>query len=41
MKRIPIQKSEKIKSFLATQAALSLQGFFFWGITPKPNMGIL
>jgi hypothetical protein len=31
----------KIKSFLAAQVALSLQGFCFWGITPKPKIRIL
>ena len=36
MKKSPTQKSKKIKSFLATWAALSSQGLCFWGITPKP-----
>ena len=34
MKKVPTQKSLKIKKSLATQAALSSQGFSFWGITP-------
>jgi hypothetical protein len=34
-------KKLKIKSFLAPRAALSSQGFFFWGITPKPKIRIL
>jgi hypothetical protein len=34
-------KKFKNKSFLATRVALSSQGFCFWGITPKPKIGIL
>jgi hypothetical protein len=33
MKKNPTQKSLKEKSFLHAQAALSSQGFCFWGIT--------
>jgi hypothetical protein len=36
----PTQKSFKIKSFLAAQAALSSQGFCFGGITPKLKIRI-
>jgi hypothetical protein len=35
MKKVTIQKSLKTKSFLAARAALSSQGFCFWGITPR------
>jgi hypothetical protein len=41
MKKIPTQKSFKLKSFLAAQAAQTSQGFCFWGITPKPKIRIL
>jgi hypothetical protein len=41
MEKIPTQKSQKIKSFLAAQVARTSQGFCFWGITPKPNIRIL
>jgi hypothetical protein len=34
MKKVTTQKSLKTKSFLAARAALSSQGFCFWGITP-------
>jgi hypothetical protein len=33
MKKVTTQKSLKTKSFLAARAALSSQGFCFWGIT--------
>jgi hypothetical protein len=33
MKKVSSQKGLKTKSFLAAQAALSSQGFCFWGIT--------
>jgi hypothetical protein len=35
MKKVATQKSFKIKSFLVARAALSSQGFCFWGITPR------
>jgi hypothetical protein len=35
MKKNPTQKSLKEKSFLAARAALSSQGFCFWGIAPR------
>jgi hypothetical protein len=34
MKKVTTQKSFKTKSFLDARAALSSQGFCFWGITP-------
>jgi hypothetical protein len=41
MKKNPTQESYKKKSFLATRAALSSEGFCFWGIIPKPKIRIL
>jgi hypothetical protein len=41
MEKIPIQESWKIKSILAARAALSSEGFCFWGIIPKPKIRIL
>jgi hypothetical protein len=41
MEENPTQKSLKLKSFLAAQAVLSSQEFFFGGITPKPKSRIL
>jgi hypothetical protein len=41
MKKNPTQKSLKIKSFLAAQAAQTSPGFCFWGITPKVKIRIL
>jgi hypothetical protein len=41
MEKNPTKKTFKIKSFLATRVALSSQGLCFWGITPKPNIGML
>jgi hypothetical protein len=37
----PTQKSFKIKSFLVARAAPRTKELCFWGITPKPNIGIL
>jgi hypothetical protein len=41
MEENPTQKSLKLKIFLAAQAVLSSQEFFFGGITPKPKSRIL
>jgi hypothetical protein len=37
----PTQKSFLKNKKLAAQAALSLEGFCFWGIIPKPKIRIL
>jgi hypothetical protein len=34
MKKVTTQKGFKKKSFLTARAALSSQGFCFWGLTP-------
>jgi hypothetical protein len=40
-KNSPTKKILKNKIKLVAQAALSSQGFCFWGITPKPKIKIL
>jgi hypothetical protein len=41
MEKNPTQKSLKTKVFLAAQPVQRTKEFSFWGITPKPKIGIL
>jgi hypothetical protein len=41
MKKNPTQKAKKQKLCLVAQAAPRTKEFCFWGITPKPKIGIL
>jgi hypothetical protein len=39
--KIQSKKIKKLKVFLAAQVAPRTKEFCFWGITPKPKIGIL
>jgi hypothetical protein len=41
MKKKSNPKSFKMQSFLLPKAANMSKEFIFWGITPKPEIGIL